>query len=124
MKKILLVDDDTGFSTLLSEILTEEGYAVLTKPSPVYVPETITTYQPDLLVVDYWLPGERGDKLVQRIKQDPRTAMLPIIVISANHDIEKKVKKAGAEAFIAKPFETEALIQTISLLIHKHSRIH
>lgn len=117
MTKILIIDDDVEFSFLISEILSDEGFSVTTRSTSMKLIETILDLKPDVLLLDYWLQGERGDSLTKRLKKNPATKSLPIIIISANHGIESLVKKAGANDFIAKPFETDVLIKKISQLI-------
>lgn len=119
MIKLLIIDDDVEFSNLLSEILTDEGFFVASRPVPTKIIETIVELEPDLLLLDYWLPGERGDLVTKRLKKNPLTKGLPIIVISANHGVESVVKKAGANDFIPKPFDANTLIKKISQLTNK-----
>lgn len=113
MKQILLVDDDQEFVSILTELLLEEGYKVKHANSGRGIDELLQTYRPDVLLLDYRLPGENGSVIAKRLKRISSTAGLPIIVISANHDIGKKVREAGADAFLAKPFEIDKLLEKI-----------
>lgn len=111
-KKILVVDDDNDILFVLKLMLEMNGYDVevsaeagkiLTPGSPL----------PDLLLLDIWMGNYDGREICQQVKNDAATKQLPVILLSASRDIEESAKDAGADDFLAKPFEQKDLLEKI-----------
>jgi DNA-binding response OmpR family regulator len=117
MKKILVVDDNKDILDILKIILTLYGFEVLTHSSGLGVPEIVTAYNPDLILLDINLPGKIGTEICKELKEKNN---IPIILISANADIESTVQEAQADGFIEKPFEARHLLHTISSHINSY----
>lgn len=110
MKKYILVcDDDAGIMDVASIILEEKGYEVSTATRGEEVITSVAKRIPDLILLDLWMPGITGDKITQKLKGEDATKTIPIIIFSANKDTEIIAKKAGANAFISKPFDISDL---------------
>jgi CheY-like chemotaxis protein len=68
---------------------------------------------PDLLLLDIWMSGQDGRDICKYLKKNPTTKNIPIILVSASRDIMQSAKNAGADDFIAKPFEMETLLDKV-----------
>ena len=111
-KKIMIADDDRGIVDFLTILLEFEGYEV----SSTLVGSTLlnmTTEIPDLLIMDIWMSGIDGRDICKQLKGQATTSHLPILMVSASKDIERSALAAGANVFLAKPFEMDELLQTI-----------
>jgi DNA-binding response OmpR family regulator len=112
-RKVLFVDDDQGIREVISIILEESGYQIITIDQDKDIEETILRECPEVILLDIWISGHDGRTILKRIKSNPKTAHLPVIMISAKNDGEVVAKEAGADDFIAKPFEMEELLSKI-----------
>jgi DNA-binding response OmpR family regulator len=112
MKKILIADDDTAILEATKLLLEYEGYEVDT----VSDGETVLQLQPDfpgIILLDIWLSGTNGGEIAKQLKSAHMTKHIPIIMFSANRDIEKISRLAGADDFLIKPFELNDLLEKI-----------
>lgn len=113
--RILILDDDSIITDLLSDILTEEGYKVLACNSPKDVLYLARQFLPDLLVLDIMMPELDGFDVCEFFKRDPELRYARIVVLTArdNKDTRIKCHKAGADTFLSKPFEIDELREVI-----------
>jgi two-component system NtrC family response regulator len=110
METILIVDDEKNYLTILSAVLEDEGFEILTALSGREALEVHKTSDLDLIVTDMKMPGMDGIELLEHIKSvDPD---LPIIMMTAHGTIDKAVEamQKGAYSYILKPFDNERLI--------------
>jgi DNA-binding response OmpR family regulator len=103
-KTILIVEDDTDIGEVLQEMLEEAGYAVEVQRDG-HAAEQLQEPFPDLLFLDIRLSGTDGRTICQHLKSQPATEHLPIILLSAHKDTRQMARDAGADGFLAKPFE-------------------
>jgi DNA-binding response OmpR family regulator len=111
-RKIFIVEDDADLSEAIQLILKEEGYhtaAYLDKNSI----KGVILQMPDLVLVDNKLKDGLGSELCMAIKQHPLTSHIPVIMISGYDDLAAIAKKAGADAYLSKPFEMADLLETV-----------
>lgn len=111
-KKVLIADDDSAILDSITLLLEELGYSVETSVNG----ETISKLQdnlPDILLLDIWMSGRDGRDICRKLKEQSHTKHIPIIMISANKDTEKIALQAGADDFLAKPFDINDLYQKI-----------
>jgi len=113
IKKILIADDDPGVLDALGIMLEFEGYEVQCSPNCAALLDMETGF-PDLLLLDIWMSGTDGRDVCRYLKQKESTCKIPIVLISASKDIENSAREAGADDFLAKPFEMDCLLQKIA----------
>ncbi|MGH7592371.1 MAG: response regulator, partial [Gemmatimonadales bacterium] len=108
---VLLVEDEDSLRRVMKDLLEHEGYTICEARDGAEAMEQIDRHSPDLVLLDLNLPNVDGYTVLQRLRADPRTEHLPIIVLSArgDEDNEVKVLRLGATDFLAKPFRPRAL---------------
>jgi CheY-like chemotaxis protein len=110
--KVLVVDDESSMRSLTRMILESVGYEVVEAAHGAAALERVKESQVDLVVTDLMMPVMAGRELVGRLRADPETASIPIVVISAN----SSTVATGADAVLGKPFEAFALLEAASSL--------
>lgn len=115
-KKILIADDDEGILGLLRFILEDEGYEVETHFNGATIRSMETDF-PDLILLDIHMNSLDGREICQQLKRQPHTRHIPVIMISAFNNLEKIIYDTGADAFIGKPFDRQALLDKINILL-------
>jgi DNA-binding response OmpR family regulator len=114
---ILVVDDSPANVRLLDAVLSVHGYDVRSAATGQEALTMIAESPPDLVLLDVQMPGMNGHEVCRRIREDPATAMLPIIVITASGNDEKLAAlDAGADDFLARPFDQAELIARVKTL--------
>ena len=113
-KKILVVDDEPDILEFLQELLEGEGYTVAIADKAEYVEKLRAGGLPDLILIDVLLSGEDGRKIVKHLKSQEATRHVPVIMFSAHPSAEETVMVAGADDFVAKPFELEEVLAKIA----------
>ena len=113
-KKILILDDDSDILEILSLVLSEAGYETLALECGDAIFEDIANFKPDIILMDVMLGNMDGRTICQRIKTNPLTSKLPVVLISGTHDLAKSLHLPGApDDFLAKPFDTEHLLKKL-----------
>ncbi|MBI1736844.1 MAG: response regulator [Candidatus Rokubacteria bacterium] len=121
--KVLVVDDVEKNVRLLADILRFKGYAVVTASGGRAALEQVSAERPDLVLLDVMMPDMNGYDVCRKIRQDPETAVLPVVMVTALDAGEERVKglEAGADDFVTKPIhQAELLARVRSLLRVKH----
>jgi two-component system sensor histidine kinase/response regulator len=123
--RILIVDDDDHNHNVLALMLADEGYSLQRGRSGGEALELIATGPPDLVLLDVLMPGMDGIEVTGRIKNDPRTTNIPVILVTALDDRESRLRglEAGAEDFLSKPVERAELCVRIRNLLRLQSAI-
>jgi CheY-like chemotaxis protein len=116
-KKILICDDDEGILDMLELILEDSGFSIIPVKNSLQIYEEIKKSQPDLIVLDLWMPVLSGDQVLRSLRKAPETTKLPVIVISASREGQRIANEAGASHFIAKPFDMDLLVSTVKRLV-------
>lgn len=112
-KKILVVDDDPDIVEFLQELLELEGYTVVTTDKAEYVDKLHSGNLPDLILLDMLLSGKDGREIVKQLKGQEETRHIPVIMFSAHPSAEATARQAGADDFIAKPFEMDEMVKMV-----------
>lgn len=116
---ILVVDDDSGIGEMLKTLLEFYGFQVTVTEKPDETEMLIEKHDIDLVMLDMLISGVNGTDVCARLRDNENTENTPIIMMSALHDAGKKCKNAGADDFIAKPFEMDELIAKINEVLEK-----
>lgn len=122
--KILVVDDDSGIGEMLKTLLEYSGYEVTVTEDPDETERLIREKEIDIVMLDMLISGVNGTDVCARLRQEDSIAETPVLMMSALHDAGAKCKAAGADDFIAKPFEMEDLIAKIEEIISRKESRH
>ncbi len=112
---IMVVDDEPDIRQLVSEILEDEGYRVVTAENAAKARELHRSRKPDLILLDIWMPGQDGISLLKEWREND-TLCCPVVMMSGHGTIETAVEatKLGAYDFIEKPLSMAKMLLTIS----------
>lgn len=121
MTTILLVDDYAPNHRLMSFVLEQSGYAVVSALDGLHALDCLSSIPIDLIVTDLTMPRLDGLGLAERVRADARYAATPIIIVTASSKETDAVKAAGigVDAFLTKPVDSEELAQTVGLLVSR-----
>jgi DNA-binding NarL/FixJ family response regulator len=124
-KRLLLVDDEPNLLRAVAACLRAEGYQVITTRSGRDALSTLAETVPDLIISDIRMPGMHGYTLVHRIRSSPRTALVPIIFLTAKDQKADRVEgfRTGVDAYITKPFEPDELLAVIASIFNRVERM-
>jgi DNA-binding response OmpR family regulator len=116
---IYVTDDDPGIRELVAEYLTGQGYAVETAGDAVSLDRLLAVRKPDLLVLDWMMPGEDGLSVARRLRAQP--GFPPIIMLSARgEDIDRIIGlEVGADDYLPKPFNPRELLARIRAVMRR-----
>jgi CheY-like chemotaxis protein len=116
MARILIVDDNEEIAHLVSIILGRNGYEVEIALNGDECIEKLNSFRPNLILMDYFMPGKDGVKVSKLIKSDERFRDIPIIlftIMSIEEGLHEAVEEAGAVDYIQKPFEIEKMLKKV-----------
>jgi PAS domain S-box-containing protein len=113
--EILLVDDDPASLDLLAHLFKLAGHRVRAAPSPELALQSALSFPPELIILDVRMPGMDGFEVARQLKQNQRTATIPIIFISGQTDVSDRVLgfEVGGVDFIIKPFQREEVLARV-----------
>ncbi len=118
-KSILICDDDEDILSICTYILEEKGWNVHTRNHCKNIVETVGEIMPNIILMDNWIPDMGGIKATQAIKATPSLKHIPIIYFSANNDVKALASVAGADNFLAKPFDIEELEKIVASVLNR-----
>jgi two-component system phosphate regulon response regulator PhoB len=121
MSRVLVVEDESAIAELISINLRHAGYEVTIAGSADQAQFEIDRVLPDLVILDWMLPGQSGLALAKRWRGDARTKELPVIMLTARADEGDKVAglDAGADDYLTKPFSTHELLARIRAVLRR-----
>ena len=113
--RILVVEDEPAIARLLHAMLEAEGYATLVEHTGEDGIESALREMPELIILDLMLPGMDGFEVVKRLRSNARTAHIPVLILSARHDTNDKVRALNSQAndYLTKPFNSDELLARI-----------
>jgi twitching motility two-component system response regulator PilG len=115
-KTVMIVDDSPTIRKILGLTLERAGYKVIAEPDGESAIERLLQTVPDMILLDIAMPKIDGYEVCKRIKQDPRTKHIPVVMLSGKGALFDKVKghMAGATEYLTKPFETPAVLAVVT----------
>ncbi|MCC8411277.1 response regulator [Mucilaginibacter sp. UR6-1] len=116
-KKILLIEDNTDITEIISTVLADDGYKVSAITEADDIVQTVLDTGPDLIITDYILEGINGGEYCSAIKRDARTAHLPVIILSGYGKVLESLGDYGADQIMDKPFNNDDLSATVAQLL-------
>ena len=118
---ILVVDDEATLRKLMQFHLRPHGYNVITAGNGVEALEVINSQIPALVIIDVMMPEMNGYELTRQLRKNPRTAHIPIILLTALSNVQEKVEgfQAGADDFLIKPAELPELLMRVEALLRR-----
>lgn len=121
--KILIVEDHPDCRELLAIVLGKLGYAIVKAETGLEAIEQARATNPDLILMDFGLPDMSGDKVMMRLKADPFTEKIPVILTTGYMDavVAKRAIAAGAAKILVKPFDLERLMDAMEKCLSPES---
>ena len=114
MSRILVVDDDPDILEVLKIILVQEGFTVRSVPRGEQAIQNIFEFNPELVILDVMMGYTDGRAVCNTIKSTASISNIPVVMISASHDLQEKWKiNCSPDAFVAKPFDIQNLVDTV-----------
>jgi len=123
MPKILIVDDEPDIRETIRFALEENGFQVQ-EAGHADEARKLIAEEPDLVLLDWMLPGRSGLELAAQLKQNPKTRAIPIIMISARGEEHDRVKglDTGADDYITKPFSPREMVARVNAVLRRSKR--
>jgi putative two-component system response regulator len=117
--RVLVVEDDPQNARLLTKLLTSQGFVVEIIDNGARALDSVRRLQPDVVLLDWMLPGMPGIEVCRQLKQDPATRLVPIILLTGMDAREHRLAgiSAGADDFLTKPFDVEELHARVRSLL-------
>jgi two-component system phosphate regulon response regulator PhoB len=122
-RNILVVEDETPIREMISFVLEQNGFNAIEACDIDQALAKIHEPYPDLILLDWMLPGGTGVSLAKKLKQNEYTRNIPVIMLTARSDEDDKVKgfEAGVDDYVTKPFSPKELIARIKAVIRRVS---
>jgi two-component system phosphate regulon response regulator PhoB len=123
MPSVLVVEDEPAIAELIAVNLRHNGFRPTWAMDSVSAQRELDAALPDLILLDWMLPGESGLSLAKRWRSNERTKAIPLIMLTARGDEADRVAglDAGADDYIAKPFSTKELLARVRAVLRRHS---
>jgi two-component system phosphate regulon response regulator PhoB len=120
-KTVLLVEDEAPIRDMIAVALERADYRVLEADNVQDAHAMVVDHCPDLVLLDWMLPGASGIELARRLKRDTATAELPIIMLTAKSEEDNKIQglEAGADDYITKPFSPRELVARLKAVLRR-----
>lgn len=120
---ILLVEDEPAIQELIAFNLTQAGHHVLRASTAEVAMTLVKNALPDLILLDWMLPGASGIEIARKLRSDERTRQIPIIMLTARSEEQDKVQglEAGADDYITKPFSPREMLARIKAVLRRRA---
>ena len=125
-RRLLVVDDEPNLLRAVAACLKAESYEVSTARSGHEALMQLAESVPDLIISDIRMPGMDGYKLARQLRGSPRTALVPIVFLTAKDQTEDRIEgfRSGIDAYLTKPFEPDELIAVVNGILSRVERTH
>ena len=120
-RKILVVDDEKDIAMALKIRLKNSGYDVLVAFDSVQAYITVQKEQPDLIILDIFIPGGGGFVVAERLKKSVTTQHIPIIFLTGISGAEERAFRAGACSYLLKPYHPPVLLEEVKKALESSS---
>jgi len=119
MAKVLIVDDERANLELMEAMVTQEGYQAILTMDGEKALQMVQESRPDIIMMDVVMPKMNGIEACRKIKTNPMSYAIPVIIVTALNATEEKIKaiQAGADDFISKPFDRQELSARLKSLL-------
>jgi DNA-binding response OmpR family regulator len=121
-QRILVFDDEQDILELVQIMLEDAGYLVTIAQKDVAFETLAMNVLPDAIILDMLLSGKDGRIIARRWKSQEETRKIPILMLSAHPSAEQEALEAGADDFLAKPFEMDELLMKIAMLVNRDTQ--
>ncbi len=123
LPRVLIVEDESAIAELIAINLRHNGMSPVWAEDGKRAQLEMDAVLPDLILLDWMLPGESGVSLAKKWRQDPRTKQVPILMLTARSEENDKVQglDAGADDYITKPFSTQELLARIRAVLRRRA---
>jgi DNA-binding response OmpR family regulator len=123
-QKILVIEDDLDIAHLLKHYLIRENYSVSTATSGSTGLNLVTKEKPNLVILDLMLPEMDGLEVCRRLRRNPATAQIPILILTAKGEETDKVVglEMGGDDYVTKPFSSKELLARVRALLRRYER--
>ncbi len=120
-KTVLIVDDEASIREMIAVALEMADYRVLEAENAQTAHAMVVDHQPDLVLLDWMMPGTSGIELARRLKREDTTRELPIIMLTAKSEEDNKIQglEAGADDYITKPFSPRELVARLKAVLRR-----
>ncbi|MGB5260894.1 MAG: phosphate regulon transcriptional regulator PhoB [Gammaproteobacteria bacterium] len=124
MNTVLVVDDDAAIREMIRMALESNGYAVLEAGDTIAARQHLQTGQPDIMLLDWMLPGQSGYEFARSLRSKPASNDIPVIMLTARDREEEKIAalEAGADDYISKPFSVKELLARIKAVLRRSTK--
>lgn len=119
--RVLVVEDEPDIAALIAYQLTREGFRVETASNGTDALTAVNREIPDLVVLDRMLPGLSGDEVLRALRQEPATATLPVLILTARREQEDRIQglELGADDYLTKPFSPRELVLRVQSILRR-----
>ena len=121
VKTILVADDDPDLRDILRSVLEPSGFSVIEASDGSLALQAVRKQPPDLVILDYMMPGMTGPEFCAQVKQDTLLRHVPIIMLTGKSEVQDKVHgiTAGADDYLVKPFEPQELLARVLMVLRR-----
>lgn len=111
-KKVMIIEDDEDVLFIMSLILKDNGFEVVESRS-VDIISQLSSFQPDLILMDNYIQGASGSDMCKKLKSDPSTSHYCVVLISASSELPAIAEECFADGFVEKPFDLTDFVKKL-----------
>ncbi|MFT3705216.1 MAG: response regulator [Agriterribacter sp.] len=119
---VTIFEDDEDLVFICRYAFQEKGWKVFSFDNCSAIEEKVLLNKPDVIIMDNWIPDKGGVAATQALKRSPLLQHIPVILFSANNNLEQLAVEAGADAYIFKPFDIKEMMAKVETLVHSSEK--